>query len=48
MTDLHIIGDLLAARLVWLILAELIVRPLLRMVYRRADAALDDRLPDLP
>lgn len=48
MTDLHIVDDLLVARLLWMALADLVVRPLLRMVYRRTDAALDDRLPDLP
>jgi hypothetical protein len=46
--DLHIVGDLLAARLLWLALAELIAKPLLRLAYHRTDAALGDRLPNLP
>jgi hypothetical protein len=46
-SDARVIADLLLARLAWLAAAELIVRPLLRLVYRRADAATGGRLPDL-
>lgn len=45
--DLHIVGDLLVARLLWLARAELIAKPLLRLAYHHTDAALGDRLPDL-
>jgi hypothetical protein len=46
--DLRLILDLLLARLVWLAAAELVFKPLFTRLYRRADQALGDRLPDLP
>lgn len=47
MIDVRVIGDVLVARMLWLAIAELIVKPLLHLLYRRADAAAGDRLPDL-
>lgn len=47
MSDLHLMADVLLVRLVWLAAAELIVKPVLHQLYRRADAAAGDRLPDL-
>ena len=46
--DLRLILDLLLARLVWLAAAELVFKPMFTRLYRRADQALGDRLPDLP
>jgi hypothetical protein len=45
--DLHIIGDLLVARLLWTAATELVFKPLVFWKYHRLDAALGDRLPDL-
>ena len=49
--DLHIVGDLLVARLLWLAVAELAFKPLFRLAGRRGwhtlDRLLGDRLPDL-
>jgi len=46
MNDLHIILDLLVARLLWMVVTELIVKPFLFRQYDRLDKALGDRLPD--
>jgi hypothetical protein len=46
-TDLHIVGDLLVARLLWTAITELAFKPFLFRKYNRLDAALGDRLPDL-
>jgi hypothetical protein len=46
-TDLHIIGDLLVARLLWTAATELVFKPILVWKYNRIDQALGDRLPDL-
>jgi hypothetical protein len=35
-------------RALWLIVAELVAKPLMFRLYRQADHALADRLPDLP
>jgi hypothetical protein len=45
--DLHIVGDLLAARLLWTAITELVYKPLVIWKYNRLDAALGDHLPDL-
>ena len=45
MSDLRLIFDLILARLAWLAGEELLVKPMLRRFYHRADQALDD--PDL-
>jgi hypothetical protein len=48
--DLHVIADVLLGLTVWLVttgFAELVVKPAWRRVYRRADRAIGDRLPDL-
>lgn len=48
--NLHPVPDLLLALLAWLLttgLAELVVKPTWRRLYRRADLATGDRLPDL-
>jgi hypothetical protein len=50
MTDLHPTADLLLGLLVWLAttgVAELVAKPAWRRLYRRADKAAGDRLPDL-
>ena len=52
MADLHLsidvaIGTLLA-RALWAGLDELVMKPLWRRLYRRADEVLADLLPDLP
>jgi hypothetical protein len=50
MSHLHLNADLLAGLAVWLLttgLAELVVKPTWRRLYRRADQSLSDRLPDL-
>ena len=47
MNDLHIILDLLVARLLWMVVTELIVKPFLFRQYDSLDKALGDRLPDL-
>ena len=50
MSDLHPIADLLLGLGVWLLttaLAELVVKPAMHRLYRRADKATGDRLPDL-
>jgi hypothetical protein len=50
MNHLHLNADLLAGLAVWLFttgFSELVVKPLWRRLYRRADQSLSDRLPDL-
>ncbi len=50
MPDLHLTADAAVALGLWLLttgIAELVVKPLWRRLYRRADSALNDRLPDL-
>ena len=46
-SDFRLIADLLLARLAWLAVAELIFKPVFFRLYRSADQALNDRLPDL-
>lgn len=50
--DLHLSLDVaigfLLARVAWVAATELLIKPVLLRLYRRADAALNDRLPDLP
>jgi hypothetical protein len=50
-TDLHIIGDLLLGRMLWLILMKAFFEPLAFWAGRKGwhflDWLLDDRLPDL-
>lgn len=52
MADLRLSLDvalgLLLARVAWVALTELLIKPVLLRLYRRADTALNDRLPDLP
>jgi hypothetical protein len=50
MTDLHPTADLLLGLGMWLLatgFAELAIKPAWRRLYRRADKAAGDRLPDL-
>ena len=50
MADLHPTADLFLGLLIWLFttgFAELVVKPVWRRLYRRADQSLSDRLPDL-
>jgi hypothetical protein len=50
MSHLHLNADLLAGLAVWLFttgFSELVVKPTWRRLYRRADHATGDRLPDL-
>jgi len=46
--DLHMVGDLLVARLLWTAATELVFKPLSIWKYNRLNAALGDRLPNLP
>lgn len=52
MADLRLSLDvalgLLLARVAWVAATELLIKPVLLRLYRRADSALSDRLPDLP
>jgi hypothetical protein len=55
MADLHLAIDVaigwILGRAAWLAVAELLLKPALHRLYRRADASLNglhDRLPDLP
>lgn len=52
MTDLHLSLDvaigLVLARAAWVAVAELLIKPVVRAIYRRADAAAGGHLPDLP
>lgn len=52
MADLWLAVDVavgwILGRALWLIVAELVVKPLIFRLYRGADAALADRLPNLP
>jgi hypothetical protein len=52
MADLRIAVDVAAGwilgRVVWLAVQELLIKPVLLRLYQRADALLNDRLPDLP
>jgi hypothetical protein len=49
--DLRVILDFglgwLLARFFWLTLDELLVKPLLRRCYKKADLLLKDKLPDI-
>jgi hypothetical protein len=50
MSDLHLAADAIAAFLMWLTttaMVELVIKPFLHRLYRRADQSLSDRLPDL-
>ncbi len=51
MADLWLAIDVavgwILGRALWLIVAELVAKPLMFHLYRRADRALADRLPDL-
>jgi hypothetical protein len=51
MADLWLAIDVavgwILGRALWLIVAELVAKPLMFHLYRRADQALADRLPDL-
>lgn len=50
MPELHLTADAAVALCLWLAttaVVELVVKPLLHRLYRRADQALNDRLPDL-
>jgi hypothetical protein len=50
MSELHPTSDLLLGLAVWFLttgVAELVVKPAWRRLYRRADKATGDRLPDL-
>lgn len=47
---IHLSADTAVALALWLLttgLVELVVKPLMFRLYRRADAAVHDRLPDL-
>jgi hypothetical protein len=52
MADLWLAIDVavgwILGRALWLIVAELVAKPLMFHLYRRADRALADHLPDLP
>lgn len=47
MSDLHLIFDVIVARLAWMAAEELIVKPWLKRKYERLDKALGDKLPDI-
>ena len=47
MTDLHLIADVMLARLAWMAAEELIVKPWLKRRYDGIDKALGDKLPDI-
>ena len=51
MADLHLAIDVtigwILGRAAWLATSELVLKPILHRLYRRADASLNDRLPDL-
>jgi hypothetical protein len=47
MNDLHLIADLLLAKLAWTAVVELLFKPVLFRLYAHADQTTGDRLPDL-
>jgi hypothetical protein len=51
MADVHLALDVaigwFIGRAAWVAVTELLLKPLLIRFYRRADSALNDRLPDL-
>jgi hypothetical protein len=50
MNDLHLTADAVVAVLMWIFttgMAELVIKPTWRRLYRHVDHAAGDRLPDL-